>query len=143
MARTSSLNYLSRYKLLATPRGQLNWTGPIANSSDFYFPLNETCTSALIGRTPKGAYSTRGRSRHILETAFSEPFSEPFFTVNPIADPLLRTLPQNPFQNLLRTLLRTPCCGTTPYGTDFLFPLQPPPLPTPINPPPAVPPQRA
>ena len=38
-----------------------------------------------IGRTPKGAYSTRGRSRHLLETAFSEP--------------------------LLRTLLRTlfPC----------------------------------
>ena len=38
----------------------------------------------LIGRTPKGAYSTRGRSRHLLETPFSEPllrepFSEPFF----------------------------------------------------------------
>ena len=26
-----------------------------------------------MGRTPKGAYSTRGRSRHLLETAFSEP----------------------------------------------------------------------
>ena len=26
-----------------------------------------------IGRTPKGAYSTRGRSRHLLETPFSEP----------------------------------------------------------------------
>ena len=27
----------------------------------------------LLGCTPKGAYSTRGRSRHLLETAFSEP----------------------------------------------------------------------
>ena len=26
-----------------------------------------------LGRTPKGAYSTRGRSRHLLETPFSEP----------------------------------------------------------------------
>ena len=35
-----------------------------------------------IGRTPKGAYSSRGRSRHLLETPFSEhllrTFSEPF-----------------------------------------------------------------
>ena len=36
-----------------------------------------------IGRTPKGAYSTRGRSRHLLETPFSEP--------------LLRTLLRTPF----------------------------------------------
>ena len=27
-----------------------------------------------VGRTPKGAYSPRGRSRHLLETPFSEPF---------------------------------------------------------------------
>ena len=27
----------------------------------------------FIGRTPKGAYSPRGRSRHLLETPFSEP----------------------------------------------------------------------
>ena len=26
-----------------------------------------------LGRTPKGAYSPRGRSRHLLETPFSEP----------------------------------------------------------------------
>ena len=36
-----------------------------------------------IGHTPKGAYSTKGRSRHLLETPFSEP--------------LLRTPSQNPF----------------------------------------------
>ena len=37
-----------------------------------------------LGRTPKGAYSRRGRSRHLLETPFSEP--------------LLRTLLRTPFQ---------------------------------------------
>ena len=42
----------------------------------------------FIGRTPKGAYSSRGSSRHLLETAFSEPrlrtFSEP---QNPLRTP--------------------------------------------------------
>ena len=37
----------------------------------------------FLGRTPKGAYSSRGRSRNLLETAFSEP--------------LLRTPSENPF----------------------------------------------
>ena len=75
-----------------------------------------------IGRTPKGAYSSRGRSRHLLETAFSEPLLRTLlrtlFTVKPLAGPLLRTLlrtpSQNPSQNVLRTLLRTLCCHTTP-----------------------------
>ena len=31
-----------------------------------------------LGCTPKGAYSPRRHSRHLLEAAFSEPFSEPF-----------------------------------------------------------------
>ena len=30
-------------------------------------------------RTPKGAYSTRGRSRHLLETPFSEPLLRTLF----------------------------------------------------------------
>ena len=53
-----------------------------------------------IGNTPKGAYSSRGRSRHLLATPFSEP--------------LLRTLLRTLFHckphssPLLRTLLRTP-----------------------------------
>ena len=47
-----------------------------------------------MGRTPKGAYSSRGRSRHLLQTAFSEP--------------LLRTLKPIEKGPLLRTLLRTP-----------------------------------
>ena len=56
-----------------------------------------------VGRTPKGSYSTRGRSRHLLEnrplrTPSENPFSEPFFTVvKLIADPLLRTLLRTPF----------------------------------------------
>ena len=37
----------------------------------------------MVIRPPKGAYSSRGRSRHLLETAFSEP--------------LLRTLLRTPF----------------------------------------------
>ena len=72
-----------------------------------HFPLGEHAkwrcdtTHTRVGRTPKGAYSTRGRSRHLLETPFSEP--------------LLRTLLRTPFYckthrrpPLLRTLLRTP-----------------------------------
>ena len=43
----------------------------------------EIFNPAWIGRTPKGAYSTRGRSRHLLETPFWEP--------------LLRNPSQNPF----------------------------------------------
>ena len=60
---------------------------------------------ACVGRTPKRAYSTRGRSRHLLETPFSEPLLRTLlrtlFTVKPTADPHLRTL--------LRTLPPEPC----------------------------------
>ena len=75
-----------------------------------------------IGHEPKGSYSPSGRSRHLLETRFSEPLLRTLlttllFTVKPIAGPLLRTLlrtlPQNPSQNLLGTLLRTLCCRTS------------------------------
>ena len=65
--------------------------------------------STKIGCTPKGAYSSRGRSRHLLEAAFSEP----------LLRTLLRTLfhckshrkrppSQNPSENTFpRTLPRT------------------------------------
>ena len=57
--------------------------------------------NTILGRTPKGAYSTRGRSRHLLETP---PFSEPLLrtllrtlsTVKPTSGPLLRTLLRTP-----------------------------------------------
>ena len=39
----------------------------------------EECPTPLIGRTPKGLYSPRGLSRHLLETSFSEPFWETDF----------------------------------------------------------------
>ena len=48
------------------------------------------------GRTPKGSYSPKGRSRHLLETAFSEP--------------LLRTLLRTFFQSF--TVLSCKCCAT-------------------------------
>ena len=61
-----------------------------------------------LDRTPKGAYSPRERSGHLLETPFSEPLlstllRNPFFTVKPIAGPLLRTLLRTLPQNLSRT----------------------------------------
>ena len=86
------------------------------------FAAQSLAGATRVGRTPKGAYSSRGRSRHLLETTFSEPLvrtlPRSLLTVKPRADrllrTLLRTLPQNPFQNLLRTLLRTLCCRTAP-----------------------------
>ena len=59
-----------------------------------------------IGCTPKGAYSTRGRSRQLLEIAFSEPLLRTLLrtllycnTAGPLLRTLLRTLYQNPSQN--------------------------------------------
>ena len=92
--------------------------------------LNVRCCFAppFLGCTPKGAYSPRRRSRHLLRTPLlrtpsENPSQNPSFTVKPITGPLLRTLPQNPSpelfprtlpKDLLRTLLRTLCCRTTP-----------------------------
>ena len=70
-----------------------------------------------VGRTPKGAYSTSGRTRHLLETPFSEPLLRTLLRTlfyckthrrppsqNPSENPFprtlsTRTLPQNPSQN--------------------------------------------
>ena len=59
-----------------------------------------------LGRTPKGAYSSRGRSRHLLETTFSEPLLRTLLRTlfyckthsrppsqNPSENPFPRTLP--------------------------------------------------
>ena len=80
-----------------------------------------------IGRTPKGAYSTRGRSRHLLETAFSEPLLRTLLRTlfyckthrrppsqNPSENPFPRTLPRTfsePFSErcvVVRPLRRAP-----------------------------------
>ena len=79
-------------------------------------------SGSFVGCTPQGAYSPRGRSRHLLETPFSEPLlttllRTPFYCKahsRPPSQNPSGTLPQNPFQNLFRTLLRALCCRTTP-----------------------------
>ena len=82
---------------------------------------------SFLGRTPKGAYSTRGRSRHLLETPFSEPLlrtllKTPFYckthrrppSRNPSENPFPRTLPRTfsePFSErcvAVRPLRRAP-----------------------------------
>ena len=121
--------------------------------------LNKSC---LVGRTPKGAHSTRGRSRHLLETPFSEPLLRTllrtlFFTVKPIEKgPLLRTLPQRtpspepfpePSQNpnlrtlcvAVRPLRRAPECRPPPPSNSLHTPSRPlshPPPPLVEEPPP-------
>ena len=56
-----------------------------------------------LGRTPKGSYSRRGHSGHLLETHFSATLLRTLFYCKPTGGPLLRTLlrtlPQNPCQN--------------------------------------------
>ena len=65
-----------------------------------------------VGRTPKGAYSTRGRSRHLLETPFSEPLLRTLLRTlfyckthsrppsqNSSENPFPRTLSPEPSQN--------------------------------------------
>ena len=58
---------------------------------------------AKVGRTPKGAYSPSGRSRHLLEAPFSEPLLRTllrtlFYCKTHSSWTLLRTPPQNPVQ---------------------------------------------
>ena len=82
---------------------------------------------SILGRTPKGAYSTRGRSRHLLETPFSEPLLRTLLRTlfyckthrrppsqNSSENPFFRTLPRTfsePFSErcvAVRTLRRAP-----------------------------------
>ena len=84
-----------------------------------------------VGRTPKGAYSTRGRSRHLLETSFSEPLLRTLLRTvfyckthrrppsqNPSENPFPRTLPRTfsePFSErcvAVRPVRRAPYWGT-------------------------------
>ena len=62
----------------------------------------------LLGRTPKGAYSSRGRSRHLLETAFSEPLLRTLLRTLFYCKTHSRPPSQNPSENPFpRTLPRT------------------------------------
>ena len=70
----------------------------------FVFLLN----GSKIGRTPKGAYSTRGHSRHLLETAFSEPLLRTLLRTLFYCKTHRRPPSQNPSENPFpRTLPRT------------------------------------
>ena len=62
----------------------------------------------LVGHTPKGAYSSRGRSRHLLETAFSEPLLRTLLRTLFYCKTHRRPPSQNPSENHFpRTLPRT------------------------------------
>ena len=62
----------------------------------------------IIGRTPKGAYSTRGRSGHLLETPFSEPLLRTLLRTLFYCKTHRRPPSQNPSENPSpRTLPRT------------------------------------
>ena len=72
----------------------------------------------LLGRTPKGSYSPRGHSRHLLEnllrtTSGKPPLRTLSYTVKAIAGPLLatllRTLTQNPSPEPLPEPSQNPC----------------------------------
>ena len=81
-----------------------------------------------LRRTPKGAHSTKGRSRHLLETAFSKPLLRTLLRTlfyckthrrppsqNPSENPFPRTVPRTfskPFSErcvAVRPLRRAPC----------------------------------
>ena len=86
---------------------------------EYYFRFFELSTKAAfakaaldtlseIGRTPKGAYSTRGRSRHLLETPFSEPLLRTLLRTLFYCKTHIRPPSQNPSENPFpRTLPRT------------------------------------
>ena len=64
--------------------------------------------SLCLGRTPKGAYSSRGRSRHLLETPFSEPLLRTLLRTLSYCKTHSKPLSQNPSENPPpRTLSRT------------------------------------
>ena len=69
----------------------------------FFFFLREIWgifgPTKWIGCTPKGAYSTRGRSRHLLETPFSEPLLRTLLTTLFYRKTHSRPPSQNPSKN--------------------------------------------
>ena len=120
-----------------TPRGHSRdtfWTlrspGPEGTSRHSVDTPSDT-PHFKLGRTPKGAYSSRGRSRHLLETPFSEPLLRtllrtPFYckthsrppSQNPSENPFPRTFSKpflercvavRPLRRCTQTLSGTPC----------------------------------
>ena len=112
---------------------------PSFGISESVFPI---LGHPYLGRTPKEAYSTRGRSRHLLETSFSEPLLRTLLRTlfyckthrkrppsqNPSENPFPRTLPRTfsePFSErcvAVRPLRRAPYYPNR--GTSRPFPIQ-------------------
>ena len=70
--------------------------------------LSHSPLTTLVGCTPKGAYPTRGRSRHLLETPFSEPLLRTLLRTLFYCKTHRRPPSQNPSENPFhRTLPRT------------------------------------
>ena len=78
---------------------------------------------AILGRTPKGAYSPRGRSGHLLETHFSEPLLRTLLRTLSYCEIHSRPNSQKPSENPFpepfpepsqNPNLRTLCCRTPP-----------------------------
>ena len=66
---------------------------------------------ATLGRTPKGSYSLRRRSRHLLETPFLEPLLRTLLRTSFYRKTHSRPPSKNPSENLLQNPfqnLRTP-----------------------------------
>ena len=79
-----------------------------ARSQRFSYAISQIATLPPVGRTPKGAYSTRGRSRHLLETPFSEPLLRTLLRTLFYCKTHRRPPSQNPSENPFpRTLPRT------------------------------------
>ena len=66
----------------------------LARPSDSGYP-----PPLFLGRTPKGAHSTRGRSRHLLETPFSEPLLRTLLRTLSYCETHSRPPSQNPSEN--------------------------------------------
>ena len=87
-------------------------------------PKIETFT-AWIGRTPKGAYSSRGRSRHLLETLLRTLLRTPFYcktrsrppSQNPSQNPSPEPFPRTFSEPFTHSVLPYDPLGVHPIGT--------------------------
>ena len=84
---------------------------------------SKACSFALLGCTPKGAYSTRGRSRHLLETPFSEPLLKTLLRCLFNCKTHSKPPSKNPFPGILSRTFSEPflerCVAVRPLRRSF------------------------